>query len=95
LPSETLFDNPSGWNAIGWPAIQGNQYTLNPDGSLDVYIQADPPVDPVQYSNWLAAPRGKEFLLFLRMYWPDRAVISDQWTPPSVQWVGSTTRSRR
>jgi hypothetical protein len=38
----------------------------NPDGSLDLLIQHEPPPSE---SNWLPAPAGS-FNLMLRMYWP-------------------------
>jgi hypothetical protein len=52
------------------------------DGSLEIYIQAEPPaVD--KRSNWLPAPKGP-FNLFLRAYLPDEALIKQTWTPPPV-----------
>lgn len=52
---------------------QRDQLTANPDGSVDLLIQADPPSST---ANWLPAPKG-DFVLMLRMYWP-------QETPPSI-----------
>lgn len=56
---------------------------FNADGSLDLYIQHDPPGGDKE-SNWLPAPSGS-FNLALRMYWPDDSVIGGQWTPPAIQ----------
>jgi hypothetical protein len=56
----------------------------NPDGSVSLYVQADQPTDPVQRANWLPAPRGVDFTLFIRAYWPDAAITSGRWTPPAV-----------
>jgi hypothetical protein len=39
------------------------------DGSLTIYVQADPPPE-AQRSNWLTAPKGADFSLFIRAYWP-------------------------
>jgi hypothetical protein len=85
---ENLVTNPIGRSALGLPMIEGHVPCFNDDGSLDFYIQADPPPDPtsVQYCNWLPAPTDK-FLLFLRMYWPDPVVHAGQWVPPAVQRV--------
>ena len=41
----------------------------NPDGSLTIYVQADaPPAE--QRDNWLPAPKGGDFTLYVRAYWP-------------------------
>jgi hypothetical protein len=58
----------------------------NPDGSLTIYVQADPP-PPAQRSNWLPAPKSADFSLFIRAYWPKPAVIDGSWTPPAVQRI--------
>jgi hypothetical protein len=55
----------------------------NPDGSLTLYVQADPPPE-AQQANWLPAPTG-DFSLYLRAYWPKAAVLDGSWTPPAVQ----------
>lgn len=57
---------------------------LNADGSLTIYVQADPPTEPARRSNWLPAPRG-EFSLFIRAYWPEADVTGGSWTPPAVR----------
>ena len=53
----------------------------NPDGSLSIFVQADPPSDK---SNWLPAPKGADFSLYVRAYWPKTPVIDGSWTPPPV-----------
>ena len=55
----------------------------NPDGSLTIYVQADPPPD-AERANWLPAPRRADFSLFMRAYWPKTAIIDGSWTPPAV-----------
>jgi hypothetical protein len=55
------------------------------DGSLTLYVQADPPEEGTR-SNWLPAPKG-EFSLYLRCYWPEAAIMEGKWTPPAVQRV--------
>jgi hypothetical protein len=58
----------------------------NPDGSLTLYVQTDaPPAE--QRDNWLPAPKGGDFTLYIRAYWPKAAVIDGSWTPPAVQKV--------
>ena len=56
----------------------------NADGSLTIYVQADP---PPQRDNWLPAPKSAEFSLFMRAYWPKTPVLDGSWTPPAVQKV--------
>lgn len=58
---------------------------LAADGSLTIIVQSDAPSDPVQRANWLPAPKGADFSLFLRAYWPKTAVIDGSWTPPPVE----------
>ena len=54
------------------------------DGSLTIYVQADPPADALQRANWLPAPRG-DFSLYICAYWPDAPIVNGQWTPPPVR----------
>jgi hypothetical protein len=56
----------------------------NPDGSLTIYVQADPPSE-AERANWLPAPKDAHFSLFMRAYWPKTAVIDGSWTPPPAQ----------
>jgi hypothetical protein len=55
----------------------------NADGSLTIYVQADPPPE-AQRANWLPAPKDAGFSLYLRTYWPRTAIIDGSWTPPAV-----------
>lgn len=84
-----LVDNASAsYNAIGIPYVQNHKACLNADKSLDLYIQSDPPTDPKQFCNWLAAPSPSatqsQFILFLRAYWPDQAILNGRWNPPPI-----------
>lgn len=58
------------------------------DGSLTIRVQTDAPQDPQQRSNWLPAPPGKDFSLYIRAYWPKTLVTDGSWTPPAVRPVG-------
>jgi hypothetical protein len=73
-----------------------NRYTLsprdklatNPDGSTDLYIQADSP-GPDKESNWLPAPKDR-FSLMLRLYWPNEkkpSILDGTWHIPRVKAV--------
>lgn len=55
----------------------------NSDGSLTIYVQANPPAKD-QESNWLPAPKNGDFSLYLRTYWPKKEVLDGKWTPPAV-----------
>jgi hypothetical protein len=61
---------------------QRSKFNLNPDGSVDLYLEHGPPVENLQ-PNWLPAPEGN-FNLILRMYWPKEAVLNGSWEPPAV-----------
>jgi len=50
----------------------------DPDGSLTILVQADSPPE-AQRSNWLPAPKGEDFSLYVRAYWPKTR------TPPAVK----------
>jgi hypothetical protein len=59
---------------------------LNDDGSLTIYIQSTPP-DGDKRANWLPAPSGEDFSLYVRAYWPEPAALDGSWLPPAVQPV--------
>jgi uncharacterized protein (TIGR03000 family) len=75
-----------------------NRYTLssrskfnyNKDGSVDLYIQKDSRGKDKD-ANWLPAPAGK-FILMLRLYWPERAVLDGKWAPPAVKMASSNKK---
>ena len=61
----------------------GDNLRTNPDGSVDLYIQAaDPGKD--RESNWLPAPKGP-FTVTLRIYWPKQEVVDGRWNPPGIR----------
>jgi hypothetical protein len=55
---------------------------FNADGSIDLRIQAESPLDPLA-ANWTPCPPGG-FRLVLRAYWPRYSVLSGAWRPPTV-----------
>ena len=60
----------------------------NPDGSTDLYLQADSP-GPDKESNWLPAPKDA-FKLMLRLYWPKStppSILDGSWHIPQVKEV--------
>ncbi len=89
--SLTMYD--ANWFFV---ANELNRYTLsqrnalksNPDGSVDLYIQAANPGGDKE-SNWLPAPSGP-FVLTLRLYWPKEhppSLLDGTWQPPAVERV--------
>lgn len=88
----TLVDNQAAsFHALSTKQVEGHTSCPNDDGSLDIYVQATPPSDPKQLCNWLEAPQSTadnnngQFILFMRMYWPDRAITNGTWYPPAIQ----------
>ncbi|MDG9925116.1 MULTISPECIES: DUF1254 domain-containing protein [unclassified Pseudomonas] len=75
-----LADNPLDRYALG----DRDDLHYNADGSLDLYIQREQPSEQERSSNWLPAPDG-DFSLFLRLYWPEQAVLDKHWLPPIIQ----------
>jgi hypothetical protein len=70
--------NPLDRQAIG----DRDPLVPNPDGSLDLYIQADSP-DPGKEANWLPVAKAP-FTLLMRLYSPRDEVLNGTWTPPPV-----------
>ncbi|MBP6733907.1 MAG: DUF1254 domain-containing protein [Chromatiaceae bacterium] len=67
---------------------QRDKLNTNPDGSVDLYIQADSPGKDRE-ANWLPAPKGK-FQLVMRIYAPKKtppSILDGTWTPPPVMKV--------
>jgi hypothetical protein len=63
-----------------------NKFATNPDGSVDLYLQADSPGKGKE-ANWLPAPKAK-FIPMLRLYWPKEtppSIIDGSWKPPGIK----------
>jgi hypothetical protein len=71
-------------NELGRYSLGAKNKSLqyNPDGSLTIYAGAKSPGKDRE-SNWLPAPSGA-FSLYLRAYWPDKAILDGTWKPPMV-----------
>ena len=66
-----------------------NKFVSNPDGSVDLYLQADSP-GKAKETNWLPTPKAK-FIPMMRLYWPKEtapSIIDGTWTPPVIKQVG-------
>jgi hypothetical protein len=65
---------------------QRDTLATNPDGSVDLYLQAESP-GPDKEANWLPTPKGK-FIPMLRLYWPKYkppTILDGSWTPPALK----------
>lgn len=81
-----LIDNPLQRHALG----DRDPLVFNPDGSLDLLVQADPPQDNgkgTARANWLPVKAGEPFLLNARLYWPKPAVLNGNWGMPAVERI--------
>jgi hypothetical protein len=58
----------------------------NPDGSLDIYIQADSPGKDEE-ANWLPTPGQGEFNTVIRNYWPKEEALNGSDKNPPIRRV--------
>jgi hypothetical protein len=75
-------DNPLKRSSLG---TKSKNLKLNADGSPTLYAGAKSPGKDKE-NNWLPAPAGP-FSLYIRAYWPEKAILDGTWTPPSVEKV--------
>ena len=75
-----LIDNALGRHLLG----DRDPLRYNPDGSLDLWVQAEAP-DPARQANWLPVKAGEPFLLNARLYWPKAAALEGRWRMPGVE----------
>jgi len=77
-----LIDNPLRRYALG----DRDPLVFNTDGSLDLWVQAEAPVDAPS-NNWLPVKSGQNFLLNARLYWPKKPALDGSWGMPAVERV--------
>jgi hypothetical protein len=75
-----LIDNPWHRYALG----DRDPLVYNPDGSLDLIVQALPP-ESGETRNWLPVRAHRPFLLNARLYWPKPAALNGSWGMPAVE----------
>jgi hypothetical protein len=90
--SVTLYDerfnlvkNEAGRYSFG-DKVPGLKYAE--DGSLTIYIQPDQPQGD-KASNWLPSPKGQDFNLFLRAYFPGPKLLDQSYAAPAVHKVAN------
>jgi hypothetical protein len=59
----------------------------NADGSLDLYLQHEPPGRDRE-ANWLPAPRGP-LGVTMRLYAPAPEALDGRWNPPAIRRAAS------
>jgi hypothetical protein len=103
--SLTLYDNDSFFvdNPIDRYLLNDrSKLALNPDGSLDIYVQPNRPADPQQVSNWLPSPAADAaqpaFRLTMRLYGLSKKGIRDLyqgtgWQLPSILPCGNDNKT--
>jgi len=78
-PDSFFVPNKIGRYALSsWMPLQ-----FEADGSLDLYLQKDPP-SAAQQQNWLPAPEGP-FNVTMRLYWPKPEALDGRWVPPGIR----------
>ena len=60
---------------------------INPDGSLDIYIQNEPPQDAKQKASLIGSRHRRGFNLNLRLYVPDDDLQKGTWKPLVIEAV--------
>jgi len=71
---------------------KNKNFKYNADGSLTLYAGAQSPGKDKE-NNWLPAPNGN-FSLYIRGYWPEKAMVDGTWTPPTIEKVSHPAAKR-
>lgn len=78
--TQLLIDNPL--NRYLLNSSMSEQFVLNEDGSLTLYVQKDSPGKELE-SNWLPAPDGP-FYAVMRLYGPKSEALEGKWVNPPL-----------
>lgn len=76
-----LIPNPLGRYALG----DRDALQFNPDGSLDISLQAEAPAN--EAANWLPTPASDNFSITARLYWPEAEALNGTWRMPGIRPV--------
>ena len=77
-------------------SINSGNVWYDENGIATIYIQKTQPEDPNHnlYNNWLPISDGN-FTLTMRLYWPEKSVLSKAWIPPAIQTIGAVQAARK
>lgn len=80
-----------------WLLNDRSRLVRNADGSIDVYVQSDPPATARQRRNWLPSPPGA-FRMVMRLYGLSAKALSGitdgtGWSPPAILPCGADGRT--
>ena len=78
--TQLLIDNPLKRYLLNSPMME--QFVLNEDGSLTIYVQKESPGKELE-SNWLPAPDGP-FYVVMRLYGPKKEALEGKWVTPAL-----------
>ncbi len=78
--TQLLIDNPLNRYLLNSPMI--DDFVMNEDGSLTIYIQKETPGEALE-ANWLPAPDGP-FYAVMRLYGPQKEALEGKWVNPPI-----------
>ena len=78
--TQLLIDNPLNRYLLNSPMM--DDFVMNEDGSLTLYIQKETPGKDLE-ANWLPAPDGP-FYSVMRLYGPKEEALNGKWTNPPM-----------
>jgi hypothetical protein len=78
--TQLLIDNPLNRYLLNSPMME--QFVMNEDGSLTIYVQKESPGKELE-SNWLPAPDGP-FYAVMRLYGPKKEALEGKWVNPPL-----------
>lgn len=78
--TQLLIDNPLNRYLLNSPMME--QFVLNKDGSLTLYVQNESPGKELE-ANWLPAPDGP-FYAVMRLYGPKKEALKGLWKNPPM-----------
>jgi len=78
--TQLLIENPLNRYLLNSPMME--QFVLNEDGSLTIYVQKESPGKKLE-PNWLPAPDGP-FYTVMRLYGPKKEALEGKWVSPPL-----------